>query len=170
MCTGCVQGACGVHVGCVWQCCRGGSGIARLGVELSGSQLHHLASLYLVVPSCLLRSLRGLNGGRVGRWPERQGRCGPGGPHRARSVHMALPSCVCTEEEPCLHADAPRTRVRGVPAVFPGLPPQGRGCVGRPLPAGWVVLAGTTAACPLRPACGDRGWRARGRAFPLPSG
>lgn len=62
----------------------------------------------------------------VGRWPERQGRRGPGGPHRARSVHMALPSCVCTEEKLRLHADAPRTRVRGVPAVFLGLPPRGR--------------------------------------------
>lgn len=89
---GCVQGACGVHVGCVRQCCRGGSGIARLGVELSGSQLHHLASLYLVVPSCLLRSLRGLNGGEMAGAP---GEARPGRPAQSTvRPHGAAVMCL----------------------------------------------------------------------------
>lgn len=103
---------------------------------------------------------------------------GPGGRAEHGAVRAALPPCVCAGEAPRLHAEPPDA-CGGSVRLVPVLPPGGRaahrtaenmavlGDLRRQAGSCWDTLAGTTAACPPRPACG--GWRTRGRPSPLHS-
>lgn len=98
---------------------------------------------------------------------------GPGGRAEHGAVRAALPPCVCAGEAPRLHAEPPDA-CGGSVRLVPVLPPGGRaahrtaenmavlGDLRRQAGSCWDTLAGTTAACPPRPACGDRAGRREG--------
>lgn len=98
---------------------------------------------------------------------------GPGGRAEHGAVRAALPPCVCAGEAPRLHAEPPDA-CGGSVRLVPVLPSGGRaahrtaenmavlGDLRRQAGSCWDTLAGTTAACPPRPACGDRAGRREG--------
>lgn len=98
---------------------------------------------------------------------------GPGGRAEHGAVRAALPPCVCAGEAPRLHAEPPDA-CGGSVRLVPVLPRGGRaahrtaenmavlGDLRRQAGSCWDTLAGTTAACPPRPACGDRAGRREG--------